>query len=610
MRLLHLLSAIEELGHVKSVVSDLVKSGPPYPEPTVKPFLAQKYSLIWNPMTARWIADSKTHAQLNQNHIEGVLDEYMEDLTEVETNFAFQEEYADNLELEIYNDHTYLSLRGELDAKTRSVYQYVRSEYDVINQDLSEGNITEDAMNIAALMRNSEEDIILYRSITANYSRLKNNDGLSGWHQGEIVTNKGFTSTSRSALYAWDFASFETEDEEYSQQLREDRVFLQIRVPAGTSMITLANSDTLEPEFETILNYGMSFYIEEVIKPGDYEGVEQYIIKMTALPAPSVTEWDAYQQSTFGNLTRSGVKSYAQITAKSSRLHKAGPPYDQPRVKPEYAIKYGLDWNPMTARWVAPEDLIREVNHHVSQLKDSHLIPSVNDLKDMMISQYNETIRLDQDIKSWSNYVNMSSSFKRVTKSPEFALSQYLLWHSKSINQKILEGDITPTAQKIQGLMGVTDSPTMLYRNIVRPYSDLKNNEGLNAWHPSEIVTFKAFSSTSRAAYLAWNFGVSNFPKHPNDPRFNPAKNDDHGVTFLQLMTPAGTPSIAVKNGEVSPFDEFETLVGHGVNALINEVHVSDHPQYPFKRDEHDGSIASPYLRTIIKATILPPHLQ
>ena len=147
----------------------------------------------------------------------------------------------------------------------------------------------------------------LYRGIP---EQILNDDGDAA-EEGQIITLKGFTSTSRDPILA--------------QALSGGVSFVEVLTDKDTLGITLSNDDTQFEEDETLLNFGQKFYVEK---------------RETNL------NWENKWTNLQNYYVLRAVDDKAEVE-KSLRIMKA-PPGPPPW--------HGLVWNEPTHRWRNPDN--------------------------------------------------------------------------------------------------------------------------------------------------------------------------------------------------------------------------------------------------------------
>ena len=251
-------------------------TGGPYPEPKVKPERAKKYGLVWNGDTARWVAPKRLtdYSQGKKKQLWDTMPLYVQDLKD---KINAKSKRVRRREKNIESSPTHVSLKADSDVSLKSreaIQDYIDERYLEINEKLWEGINTVEANHIRAAMKVSELDMVLYRNIDISKDELKNDYGQVGWHAGDIVTFKAFSSTSRDPLVA---AMYDN---------RENSTFVQIKVPAGTPMITLSAKDSkYGHELETILIDGLALHVDNEPRLFNVDGRQVSVVDATVIPS-------------------------------------------------------------------------------------------------------------------------------------------------------------------------------------------------------------------------------------------------------------------------------------------------------------------------------------
>ena len=243
------------------VVTDLELSkaakGPPYPEPSGGPPLG-KEGKEWNPQTARWrnpvetdqVEDSSPERSVTSRTRSG------RGFSEVgfdPDHFWRYADHSEDLEEIIEQTPAYQPYEGN-----EALAAYVGMGYGEINERLRDGEVLPEARQLSMLMRPLGEPYTVYRGVDMDWDSFVEQHGGSV-EPGDLLSLTAFTSTSRNPQTSWNWGE------------SGDAIFLEIQTASDTRAVALANVDTLQYEYETILDYGQCLAVEQVDFYGDYD---------------------------------------------------------------------------------------------------------------------------------------------------------------------------------------------------------------------------------------------------------------------------------------------------------------------------------------------------
>ena len=410
---------------------------------------------------------------------------------------------ADNFESQIKDHPSYVRI-----SEIMGMGNYITTGFEFINKSLLHGHVPKEAKTISKEMKFMKNPFPLYRATGLSLDRF-NNDKFMPAQVGDVISLKSFSSTSRKPLFSWGFRGGQD-------------VFLEIETTSDTRAISLANSETPTPEYETVLDYGQQIEILSI------EQVESGFTDKNGNPG-----------------MRPVIK--CRIISPSQNIQKMI--IVEKREKPEFAKKYGLEFNEQKHRWVQPNT--GEVYEHPendSRWKYSDRINPLSikdyDLENLKY-QYHEVKEFEKIIINHPNAISELTS----------ALTYYLGSSHEEINRKLRTGTITEDALEIKNQMKFVEKPYTVYRSTGLIPEFFYNDE----YKPSKIgdeITLKSFTSTSRNLDFAWLW-EGGFSKDPN--------------VLLEIDLTPDTQAITIPN-RVSGRGEFETLIDYGQKIKIIDV--------------------------------------
>ena len=411
-------------------------------------------------------------------------------------------ERAEEIETTITNQSSYQNARMD-----KELYAYTRSGYMQINEDLLNGIVSEKAKNIIKYMKPIETSYALYRGTGLAIHEFLNED--AGPVQiGDVIQLKAFTSTSRDPKVAFDFGG----------------MLLELQPSASTRVITLANEDTEYPEYETIIDFTQKFKITKI---GEFDDRKVF-------------------RGEF-------LESNQEIQKMISKAV---------RETPEFARKYGLEFDEDKHRWVHP-DTGEEYHHETGELK-------VSGTKKKNIEERDE---LENSIEEHPTYVNVRDSMAL-----RFYIGNSQSW---ALNEALVKGEIWAEAKEIKSLMKPMQSPFTVYRGLTLNTGKFLNDNNEET-QIGDTLTLKAFASTTRKPEWAEAFVTQ--MRDPDHREKSNIPEDLPLFAFLQIQTTSDTLAISVLHKDAGTLiNERETILDYGQQLEIIAIEQDDKRQLHVK---------------------------
>ena len=276
---------------------------------------------------------------------------------------------------------------------------------------------------------------------------------------------------------------------------------------------------------------------------------------------------------------------------------KLGPPYDEPSSKPPRAVKYGLEWDSESARWVAEgseatdsddsegepveEEAIEEpeAGQLILPGRDSLVLPAFEGgqdapwdlspieavrsgldldeymmLKETFLPEVHDVAADNPTRKSWSDIVA----------DPANVLNDYTTPAYRIINGKLRDGIVTPEAMAISSQMRTTSESRVVYRGIEETLEALSEKTEAE-WRVGSVILEKGFMSTTRSPKMAWDW----------------LENEDSEV-FLELTVGRGIQGLNLTDPDgvgTHPIVGTELLVNYGQAFLLTDMQAADTPR-------------------------------
>ena len=236
-----LLSWWDEADYQDSV-GQLSKAPPGPPPPG-------KEHLTWRDWTRRWVLpdghEIETPSAFDPHkNDEGFL-----------RHLVFQQSHVQQEEGGIEHSPSYVDILEE-GEEVAALEHYVQEGYRVINEGLRGGNPSQEAQLISALMSPAKRNQLLYRGTGLEPEDFLNDEGNPA-QVGDVLTPKAFMSCSRNPLAAfmWQHNPLEQGD---------NNILLEIDVEPRTFVVTIANKDTQNEEYETIIDHHQQMVVEGI----------------------------------------------------------------------------------------------------------------------------------------------------------------------------------------------------------------------------------------------------------------------------------------------------------------------------------------------------------
>lgn len=143
-------------------------------------------------------------------------------------------------------------------AQTKAIKKYTSGDGFIgINKPLRAGKSTPESKQIDSAMRPTEDDLLVYRSVSPNAFTPDDNefDSIMGDLQGKVIHDRAFSSTSLAVLPG------------------RAAVTMHIAVPKGTPAVIPGNASEFPGESEVMLSRGQRFAVSKVRrdKSGNYD---------------------------------------------------------------------------------------------------------------------------------------------------------------------------------------------------------------------------------------------------------------------------------------------------------------------------------------------------